>query len=263
MELPMNKWSRRMLLLVSVLAAVAVVGGVSREAAAIPAPIEMNFACALQSNGLMRYVSNLNQCKKTEEKVTIKPGLVSVCVQPDGTTRKIPPYQCKKPGFVVTLPPTSGTVYFCAANTTGVLRYVTSPAECTATEFPVFVSPNSPPPVANDDGGSDFVMGPAETLSCFIVTPPGYGCLLLNDTAGTAGDTLAVYSVNGSTANVGTTITLASGALLTVPANGAFTYCPCGAFRNGGQDSFTYNDVESNGLLSNTATVSITIISLP
>jgi hypothetical protein len=248
----MNKWSRRMLFLVSVLAAVAVVGGGLREARATQIPIEMRFACALNSNGLMRYVSNLNQFKKTEEKVTIKPGPVSVCIQPDGTVRKIPPFQCKKPGVALTLPPTSGTVYFCAANSTGVLRYVTSPTECTATEFPVFVSPNSPPPVANDDGPFD--LGRGETMACFI------SCLLLNDTAGTAGDTLAVHSVNGSTANVGNQITLASGALLTVPANGAITYCPCGAFPNGGQDSFTYNDIESNGLLSNTATVSITIL---
>jgi len=69
--------------------------------------------------------------------------------------------------------------------------------------------------------------------------------------------------VNGSTANVGTQITLASGALLTVPANGAFTYCPCGAFRNRGPGLVHLYDIESNGLLSNTATVSITIISLP
>src|SRR5947207_2383240 len=106
----------------------------------------MTVACALKSNGLMRYVSNLNQCKNTEEKVTIKPGPISLCVQPDGTVRKIPPFQCKKPGTVLTLPPASGTVYFCASNSTGVLRYVTSPAQCTATEFPVFVTPNDQAP---------------------------------------------------------------------------------------------------------------------
>src|SRR5919204_1259012 len=133
----------RMVVVTLVLTAIGVAFGVSRDAGATQAPIEMNFACALKSNGLMRYVSNLNQCKKTEEKVTIKPGPISVCVNPDGTVRKIPPYQCTKPGVVLTLPPASGTVYFCAANSTGQLRYVTSPSQCTATEFPVFVSPNS------------------------------------------------------------------------------------------------------------------------
>jgi hypothetical protein len=129
------------LLLASMVALVTSGGGAS--APATPTPVEMNFVCALKSNGLMRYVSNLTQCRKTEEKVTIKPGPISVCVQPDGTVRKIPPFQCTKPGVVLTLPPASGTVYFCAANSTGQLRYVTSPSQCTATEFPVFVSPNT------------------------------------------------------------------------------------------------------------------------
>src|SRR2546423_968085 len=136
----------RTFLVTVVLAAIAVAVGVSRDAAATQVPVEMKFACALKSNGLMRYVSNLNQCKNTEDKITIKPGPWSVCVQPDGTTRKIPPFQCKKPGTVLTLPPASGTVYFCAANSNGQLRYVTSPAQCTSNEFPVFVSPNDTAP---------------------------------------------------------------------------------------------------------------------
>src|SRR5256885_9084093 len=136
----------RMFVVTAVLAAIAVVGGVSRDAAATQVPVEMKFACALKSNGLMRYVSALSQCKSTEDKVTIKPGPWSVCVQPDGTTRKIPPFQCKKPGTVLTLPPASGTVYFCASNSTGQLRYVTSPAQCTSNEFPVFVTPNDQAP---------------------------------------------------------------------------------------------------------------------
>src|SRR5438128_2986765 len=136
----------RTVLITAVLAAVAVVGVVSHDAGATQVPVEMKFACTLKSNGLMRYVSNLNQCKNTEEKITIKPGPWSLCIQPDGSVRKIPPFQCKKPGTVLTLPPASGTVYFCAANSTGTLRYVTSPAQCTATEFPVFVTPNDQAP---------------------------------------------------------------------------------------------------------------------
>src|SRR5436309_14633366 len=53
------------------------------------APVEMSFACALKSNGLMRYVSNLNQCKNTEIKVTIKPGPVKLCIQPSGSVRRV------------------------------------------------------------------------------------------------------------------------------------------------------------------------------
>ena len=53
------------------------------------APVEMQFACALKSNGLLRYVTNLNQCKKTETKVTVKPGPNYVCVQPSGSSRLV------------------------------------------------------------------------------------------------------------------------------------------------------------------------------
>src|ERR1051325_11228574 len=137
--------SKKALLGGGVLAAVAIALVAAGVGSATQPPIGMNVACALKSNGLMRYVSNLNQCKKTEDKVTIHPGPISVCVNPDGTVRKIPPYKCTKPGVVLTLPPASGTVYFCAANSTGQLRYVTSPSQCTATEFPVFVGPNSRP----------------------------------------------------------------------------------------------------------------------
>ena len=135
------------LLGVSLLATVVVlvIGGAGAGAA--PAPVEMSFACALKSNGLMRYVSNLNQCRKTEDKVTIKPGPVRVCVQPDGSVRKVNNFSsCRPPAIQLTLPPTSGTVYFCASNTTSVLRYVASPSQCTSSEFPVFVTPNDDAP---------------------------------------------------------------------------------------------------------------------
>ena len=98
-----------MLLLGAALFAVTT-GFLAGSTSATLTPVEMNFACALKSNGLMRYVSSLNQCKSTENKVTIHPGPITVCVNPDGTVRKIPPYQCQKPGVVLTLPPASGTV---------------------------------------------------------------------------------------------------------------------------------------------------------
>src|SRR5205823_11305103 len=56
--------------------------------------------------------------------------------------------QCKKPGTVLTLP-ANGTTYFCAKNSTGVLRYVTNPSQCNSTEFPVFVGPADAAPSVN------------------------------------------------------------------------------------------------------------------
>ena len=76
-------------------------------------------------------------------------------------------------------------------------------------------------------------------------------------------DMLTVTLVNGSVANVGTQITLASGALLTVNADGTFDYDPNGQFENLGigdtaSDSFTYEVSDGNGGTA-TATASVTV----
>lgn len=90
------------------------------------------------------------------------------------------------------------------------------------------------------------------------------GNVLANDTDPT-GDGLTVSTVNGSAANVGATIQLASGALLTVNPDGSYTYDPNGAFwyldGTGGMaiDSFTYTVTDSLGGVSNAATVTVYI----
>lgn len=86
--------------------------------------------------------------------------------------------------------------------------------------------------------------------------------LLVNDTDADA-DALFVASVNGAAGNVGGPVTLASGALLQVNADGTFVYNPNGAFDglDAGEiatDSFTY--VASDGeAASAPATVTITV----
>ncbi|WP_417391247.1 Ig-like domain-containing protein [Gimesia sp.] len=77
-------------------------------------------------------------------------------------------------------------------------------------------------------------------------------------------DSLIVTLVDGSSVNVGSQITLASGALLTVNANGTFTYDPNGAFENLAQgqtdtESFTYKITDNHGAID-TATATIFII---
>ncbi|RZJ44890.1 MAG: hemolysin-type calcium-binding protein, partial [Brevundimonas sp.] len=78
------------------------------------------------------------------------------------------------------------------------------------------------------------------------------------------GPALTIAAVNGSAASVGTQIVLASGALLTVNANGTYSYDPNGRFNdlpgagsgsvNTATDSFTYTLAGGN-----TATVTITV----
>ena len=69
-----------------------------------------------------------------------------------------------------------------------------------------------------------------------------------------------MYTANGFVVSGSLTLTLASGALLTIHADGSFSYNPNGHFSTGGTDSFNYQALESNGLLSDTATVTITVI---
>ncbi|MGD1904954.1 MAG: tandem-95 repeat protein [Leptolyngbyaceae cyanobacterium] len=93
--------------------------------------------------------------------------------------------------------------------------------------------------------------------------------VLDNDSDPDSGETLEVSAVNGESADVGQQITLASGALLTVNADGSYSYDPNGAFDDlndgeTGSDSFAYTVTDGNqtseGVFNeDTATVDITI----
>jgi VCBS repeat-containing protein len=109
-------------------------------------------------------------------------------------------------------------------------------------------------PVAADDAGTtdeDHVLN---------VAAPG---VLANDTDGDPNDTKTVTAVNGSAASVGQTITLPSGALLTLRADGSYAYNPNSKFNGlrAGQSAsevFTYTVTDAMGA-SSTATVTVTI----
>jgi VCBS repeat-containing protein len=99
-------------------------------------------------------------------------------------------------------------------------------------------------------------------------TPLTTGNVLANDTDANAGATLSVATVqdsNGNSVPLGTATQLPSGAMLTINANGTFTYDPNGAFNSlaAGQtatDTFTYTVSDSIGETSlSSATVRITI----
>ena len=105
-------------------------------------------------------------------------------------------------------------------------------------------------------------------------TPLTTGNLLTNDTDANSGATLSVATVqdsNGNNVPLGTATMLPSGALLTVNANGTFTYDPNGEFNSlaVGQtatDTFTYTVSDSLGetsLSSGTVTITITGVASP
>ena len=93
--------------------------------------------------------------------------------------------------------------------------------------------------------------GPAET-----------GNVLTND-SDPGGDTINVVSVNGVPADVGQQVTLASGALFTLNADGSYSYDPNGQFESladfqNGNDQVTYEISDGEGG-TDTATLFITI----
>ena len=113
------------------------------------------------------------------------------------------------------------------------------------------------PPVANND---DLTTDEDNPVSGNVLADNGNGADSDPD-----GDTLSVTEVNGSSGDIGTQITLNSGALLTLNANGTFDYNPNGRFEfltveQTATDTFNYtiDDGNSNSG-TDTATVNITI----
>jgi hypothetical protein len=116
----------------------------------------------------------------------------------------------------------------------------------------VIVGANNPPDAVDDD----YTTAKNTPLN---VAAPG---VLAND-SDVDGDALTVSAVNGVSANVGVQITLPSGALLTLNADGSFGYDPNGQFDSlgvgeEGADSFNYTNDDGNSG-SDTANVAITI----
>ncbi len=104
-------------------------------------------------------------------------------------------------------------------------------------------------PVAIDDTGT------TDENNQLSAGAPG---VLSND----SGSGLSVTAVNGSSGNVGSLITLTSGALLTLNSNGSYIYNPNGKFESldaGGNTTDQFQYTVSNGTGSDTATVTITI----
>lgn len=100
-------------------------------ASAAPAPVQMKYACAAKSSGLLRYASSPRQCTSRETVVTISPGPVHMCVYFNFYVVKVPSLIDCSPavgGKLLTLPPVSGPVYFCVSD----LTYATSPGQCGA-----------------------------------------------------------------------------------------------------------------------------------
>ncbi|PSO90765.1 MAG: hypothetical protein BRC48_16900, partial [Cyanobacteria bacterium QS_9_48_30] len=115
-------------------------------------------------------------------------------------------------------------------------------------------SDNNSIPVAKDNSGANFTTD-EDTI---LIT----GNVLANDSDANPGDNLIISAVEGNNFNLGESITLASGAEVTLNGDGTFDYNPNSQFEdlNEGDtatDSFTYT--VSDGNVTDTATVDITV----
>lgn len=166
--------------------------------------------------------------------------------------------------------PTAGTLRFAkgqTSKTVTVLVNAATPAELDETFF-VRLSKASNAHIYKDTGVGT-ILTPfftARNDSAWTYADMGVGGNVLSNDQDQTGGGLRVTAVNGSAANVGSTIQLASGALLTLNPDGSFVYDPHGAFNylvgTGGPtpvtDTFTYTITDSLGAQS-TATVTVYI----
>ncbi len=116
-------------------------------------------------------------------------------------------------------------------------------------------TPVNTPPDARDD---DVTTDEDTALNGDVLVDNGNGA-----DADPDGDPLTVTAVDGNPGDVGVQTTLGSGALVTVNANGTFSYDPNGQFENldngdTATDTFTYTIDDGNGG-TDTATVTVTI----
>ncbi|MDH3681324.1 MAG: Ig-like domain-containing protein, partial [Acidimicrobiia bacterium] len=125
---------------------------------------------------------------------------------------------------------------------------------------PVTVATTTPEPEPPASGPGVFTADAAGPLS---------DNLLSEATGGTSANPLAVAAVGGSPANVGTPVVLASGATVTVAADGSFRYEPNSAFESLGSgetatDVFDYTVTDGAGWTAGwTATVTVSGVNDP
>ncbi len=166
--------------------AVTLVTAFNLRATASPLPVikQMSNACAAKSNGQLSFASS-PQCGQGERSVRIAPGPTLVCVHQNNGVFLVATLSNCKPGTVdltaLTLPQSKSPVYFCAANHSQTLTYVTNPRLCGLGHFVVVVpavpTPKRPkPPVLShiETSKLQYFAGapPVKITSTLTVTSP-------------------------------------------------------------------------------------------
>lgn len=130
--------------------------------------------------------------------------------------------------------PTAGTLNFARGHSAATITVLVNGTSVAESDESFFVKLSGAKHATVADGaGVGTIQEPIPTAAndgnSIYYSQSTSGNVLANDTD-PAGGGLSVSTVNGSTANVGATVQLGSGALLTVNADGSYTYNPNGAF---------------------------------
>ena len=253
-------------------------------AAATATPVQMNYACTSKSTGLMRYVTSTSACAKSETAVTIVPGPVYTCVYFDFFVRQVAAANKCTPASSyikeLTLPPTSGPVYFCALKLGGLLTYAANgPSECnSALQFPVVV-PHQPPVISNVETSplnyqaKSPPVAITSTLTLSDVDDSTIASATVSITSGfssSSGDTLAFTNQNGITGsyNASTGVLSLSGSASIANYQAALrsvTFTTADSSASPAARTVSFQVTDSDGNTSNTAsrTIDVTAAAQP
>ena len=164
---------------------------------------QLTVACAQKSNGLLRVATSSSDCRpKQETAVPIWPGPTQLCIQPDGSVRRLTSAKActgtKPPGTIITVP-TSTPVYFCAPSS-GVLRRVSGPGLCATTETAYVIVNHAPSDILLSNASVLENKPAGTTVGTFSITDgdpastPSFSLV-----SGTGSDDNAGFSIAGTT----------------------------------------------------------------
>ncbi|MGI9475630.1 MAG: choice-of-anchor C family protein [Hyphomicrobiaceae bacterium] len=138
----------------------------------------------------------------------------------------------------------------------GITIQIDNGTDVVSETLDVTIAPQPDAPVAVDDS---FAATEGELLAGDLTSDNGAG----PDSDPDTGDSIQVVAINGTAVAVGVPVTIDSGAVVTLQADGTFTYVPPDAAGTTAiyNDTFTYEIQDTTGLTS-TATVSVDVTGL-
>lgn len=163
---------------------------------------DLTHACAAKKSGVLRYVAGPGGCTKNETLVTFSvAGPVMVCVDPDGSVRKLARISdCAKTNGTVLTIPSNSPAYFCInLGANRLLRYVQDPSLCRAGETAFVVVNHPPTDIALSDSDVDENVPVGTVVGTLSATDPDAGdTFTFNLVPGTGDTDNAAFSIVGN-----------------------------------------------------------------